>query len=109
MTDRLRQLFQFLNEAPEDAFTLYSIAYEYQQLGQLEEALTYYHKLRELHPDYVGLYYHVGKVYFLKEEFEAAQEAYEAGLTQARAKKDRHAESELQRAMTQLRDEMEDW
>ncbi|MEL6135063.1 MAG: tetratricopeptide repeat protein [Bacteroidota bacterium] len=109
MADRLIQLLKFLDEDPEDAFNLYSVAYEYLNRDDLAQAMKHFLKLKNLHPDYVGLYYHLGKTYERQEKYESAQQAYDEGLLVARKLKDRHAESELQRAQTQLRDEREDW
>ncbi|MEL6627740.1 MAG: tetratricopeptide repeat protein [Bacteroidota bacterium] len=109
MADRLIQLLKFLDEAPEDSFNLYSVAYEYLNRGEIDKAMEYFLTLRKLHPDYVGLYYHLGKTYERQEKYPEAQKAYEEGLIVSRKLKDRHAEGELLRAQTQLRDELEDW
>ncbi|MEO0895894.1 MAG: tetratricopeptide repeat protein [Bacteroidota bacterium] len=107
--DRLTKLLEFLSQAPKDAFNLYAVANEYMQQGALEEAKKYFLQLKELHPDYVGLYYHLGKIYFLQENFEQAKLVYEEGITQAKQAKDLHAEGELQRALRQAMDELEEW
>ncbi|MEO0468626.1 MAG: tetratricopeptide repeat protein [Bacteroidota bacterium] len=98
---RLDRLFTFLQRAPEDAFTLYSIAYEYVQMAEWDEALNYFTKLKALHPDYVGLYYHLGKTYERLDQKETAISTYEEGLVVAQKQKDFHARSELQRALNQ--------
>lgn len=107
--DRLTQLLDFLSQAPQDAFNLYSVAYEYLQRGNLEKAETYFLRLKELHPDYVGLYYHLGKIHVQKSNFEEAQKVFLAGKAEAKKAGDRHAEGELDRAIQQVRDELEDW
>lgn len=107
--DRLTQLLDFLSKSPEDSFNLYSVAYEYLQRGAYEEAEKYFLRLKELHPDYVGLYYHLGKIYVQKSNFEKALKVFEEGKKQAQKARDRHAEGELDRAIQQVRDELEDW
>ena len=109
MTERLNQLLKFLEQAPEDSFTRYSIAYEYLTAGDLSQALEYFQDLRQRDPDYVGLYYHLGKTYERMEAYETALEVYDAGLAVARAQGDRHAEGELMRARQQAQDELEEW
>ncbi|MCI4669730.1 MAG: tetratricopeptide repeat protein [Bacteroidia bacterium] len=107
--DRLTQLLDFLSKAPQDPFNLYSVAYEYMQMGEIAKAESYFLKLRELHPDYVGLYYHLGKIYIQKSNYEEALKVLEEGKVMAKKAKDRHAEGELDRAIRQVKDELEDW
>lgn len=108
---RLQRLFDFLKKAPEDAFTLYSIAYEYQQQGQWTEAQQYFEQLKSLHADYIGLYYHLGAVLERQGQSEAAIAIYEEGIQLARKNREQHALSELQRALNTAQgiDEDDDW
>lgn len=95
---RLTKLFEFLESDPNDSFILYAIATEYNVQNDLENALKYYLQLTEKHQDYVGTYYHLGKLYEkigLKEE---GIKTYQAGMQVARQKRDMHALSELQGA-----------
>lgn len=102
---RLQQLFQFLEKAPDDSFTLYSIAYEYLQLGELNKAVEYFQKLRDIDPKYIGLYYHLGKTLLLLDQAEEAKQTYQSGIQLAQEQGDKHAEGELQRALQQQLDE----
>ena len=102
---RLQQLFDFLEKAPDDSFTLYSIAYEYLQLGELNQAVEYFRKLRSIDPGYIGLYYHLGKTLLLLDQPEEGKEIYRMGITLCQEKGDKHAEGELQRALQQQLDE----
>lgn len=106
--DRLQQLLIFLEKFPNDPFNLYSIAYEYMRRAEWETAQSYFLRLRQAHPDYVGLYYHLGKIQEQLDQIDAAYEAYEAGIAVAKQKEDMHALSELQRAWQQLKEE-EEW
>lgn len=109
MTERLQQLFAFLEKAPQDSFTRYSIAYEYMRLGDWSEAEKHFLQLRKDDPDYVGLYYHLGKLYAQQENFEEAIKVYDQGLQTTEKVGDRHAHSELMRARQQALDELEEW
>lgn len=106
--NKLEQLFRFLDMAPHDPFSIYSIAFEYYKAGSWNEALTYFQRLRNEHPDYIGTYYHLGKLWEQLENFENAIETYEAGIIIAKKLKDFHSLGELQRAMQQARDENEE-
>lgn len=104
MSDRLKQLQSFLEASPEDSFILFAIAKEYEKLKDQEAALQQYLKLRELDPEYVGLYYHLGKLYEQQAAEAQAVEAYEAGMVVAKKQGDQHALSELAGAKLNLVD-----
>jgi len=106
--NKLEQLLQFLDMAPHDPFSLYSIAYEYYKAGDWDEALNYFQKLRKKHPNYVGTYYHLGKLWEKLEQAENAYETYEAGILVAKQLKDFHSLGELQRALQQAREEYDE-
>ena len=111
MNDRLQQLHSFLKENPDDPFLNYALATEYLKSGNAREALQYYEGLVANHPDYIGTYYHLGKLYEgLNREADAIA-TYEKGMHHAQAKRDMHAFSELQaayRALTGVDDEDDD-
>ncbi|KEQ30373.1 tetratricopeptide repeat protein [Pedobacter antarcticus] len=95
---RLTKLLAFLTNEPQDPFILYALATEYNSLKDTDNAFHYYLKLVAEHPDYVGTYYHLGKLYQQVGQQERAVEIYQAGMKAARDKGDRHAFSELQGA-----------
>ena len=95
---RLAKLLEFLENDPNDSFILYALATEYNTLNDTEKAFMYYLKLVNDHPDYVGTYYHLGKLHEKESEKEKAIEIYQKGMLAARAKRDMHSLSELQGA-----------
>jgi len=95
---RLTKLMEFLESDPNDPFILYAIATEYNSSDDVEKAFEYYLKLVAEHPEYVGTYYHLGKLYEKNSNSEAAIAIYQKGMTAARNKRDMHALSELQGA-----------
>jgi tetratricopeptide (TPR) repeat protein len=99
---RLEQLYQFLEERPEDEFLLFAIAKEYEKLNNEEKAEKYYLKLQGLHPNYVGTYYHLGKLYERADDEELAIEIYEKGMKVAKSIGDKHAFGELRGAHEML-------
>lgn len=98
---RLQQLLGFLETAPEDAFTLYSIAYEYLRTDQKEQAIQYFERLYASHPDYIGLYYHYGKTLETQNQTEKAILLYKKGIKEAERQRDTHAAAELRSALNQ--------
>lgn len=99
--DRLSQLFKFLEEEPEDPFTLYAIALEYQKID-LDKALSYFEQLLGNHENYVGTYYHAAKLYAELGKNEKAAATYKKGLHIAQLQGDRHAHRELQNAYNEF-------
>ncbi|WP_316825211.1 tetratricopeptide repeat protein [Pedobacter miscanthi] len=95
---RLSKLLEFLENDPNDPFILYALATEYNSLNDKEKAYSFYLQLTDKHPDYVGTYYHFGKLLEKEGEKEKAIETYQKGMQVARNKRDMHAFSELQGA-----------
>jgi len=95
---RLSKLLEFLESDANDPFILYALATEYNNLNDKEKAYSFYLQLTDKHPDYVGTYYHLGKLLEKDGEKEKAIETYEKGMQVARSKRDMHAFSELQGA-----------
>lgn len=98
---RLEKLLEFIQNEPNDEFLQYALATEYLRLGDREKALQYYEGLVANHPNYVGTYYHLGKLYELTSRQDDAVSTYEKGMQVARAARDNHALSELQAAHRQ--------
>jgi len=105
MSSRLEQLKGFLADSPDDSFLIFAIAKEYEGLGNQEKALEHYLKLLEEDPDYIGTYYHLGKLYEQQEAFAKAFETYKVGMAIAKKAGDQHALSELAGAKLNLGDD----
>ena len=110
--ERLDQLLGFLNAGSNDPFIRYAIATEYRKSGQYEEALQFYRGLIEQDPDYVGTYYHYGKLLEETAHLQDAIDIYEKGMQVARQQNNMHAYGELQAvyraAMGEPEDEYDD-
>ncbi|MCF8244928.1 MAG: tetratricopeptide repeat protein [Saprospiraceae bacterium] len=102
---RLQQLLQFYSASPDDAFLLFALAKEHEKLGNMETALDFYQKIVSTSPDYVGVYYHLGKLLEKARAPEQALETYKSGMAVAKKIGDQHAFSELAEAKLELDDE----
>jgi tetratricopeptide (TPR) repeat protein len=100
--NRLDHLLGLLKDSPNDAFLLFALAKEYEKGGDEANSLHYYLKLKAADPNYVGLYYHLGKLYEKQQNFEAAIAIYRAGIEVSRQVGDRHAQSELAGALMEI-------
>jgi tetratricopeptide (TPR) repeat protein len=99
---RLDQMLSFLEQDPNDSFSRYAVALEYMALKDYRRAAEYLIGLRERDPAYVATYYQLGQVHTALEEWDEAEEAYNAGIKVGRQAGDLHAVSELQAALDEL-------
>ena len=102
--DRLAALQEFLRVDPADPFTRFALASEYLKRGDEASALAFFEELRRDSPDYVGTYYHLGKLYATLGRPAEAADAYRAGVAEAGRAGDVHARAELQSALMELED-----
>ena len=100
--NRIDSLLAFLKEDPEDSFVRFALAKEYEKIGTLKKALDTYLELKDMDPNYIGLYYHLGGLYELLNQKEEALQTYETGIAVAKKLADFHALSELHNAKTNL-------
>lgn len=101
-TERLTQLLTLLEKDPLDSFLTFAIAKEYESISQVDNALLYYIQLKKNDPDYIGLYYHIGKLYEAIGQNTIAIDHYKKGIEIGRRISDFHAVSELQTALVNL-------
>jgi tetratricopeptide (TPR) repeat protein len=93
---RLQKLLEFYKSEPNDPFLKYALATEYIAINDFDTALIYFEDLILNHKDYVGTYYHLGKLYEKLNRKDDAIRIYQQGMGAARAAGDNHAYSELQ-------------
>ncbi len=102
MTDRIPALIEFLAQDPGDAFTRFALAQEYAKRGQKDQALGHYQTLVREHPDYVGTYYHLGKLMEAVGRKDDAEQTYRNGIEVAQKLRDAHSRAELSDALLNL-------
>lgn len=101
--NRLKSLLEFLNDDPHDTFVIYSLAQEYASAGNVSESRRYYHLLKDVDKDYIGLYYHLGKLEESEGNYTLAISVYQTGIEVADRIGDNHARGELEGALAMLR------
>lgn len=110
--ERLEKLFNFHKANPNDPFIIYAIASEYVKQKDAQRALRYFQELIDEHPEYVGTYYHFGKLYESIQEKEKAIEIYKKGIIVAKNANNLHALAELQSvhdSLLGIEPDDEDW
>ncbi len=100
--ERAEKLQAFLDSDPGDSFSRFALALEYLKLDDLQTARSHFEFIRDNDPDYIGVYYHLGKLYERIDEPEYAMKTYITGISIARKTQDHHAASELEQAQNEL-------
>ena len=77
---RLEQLYKFLEEKPGDSFTIYAIALENIKLNHINEAESLFRSIVENDPDFLAVYYQLGKLNELKNFPKKAIDFYLKGM-----------------------------
>lgn len=103
--ERINKLKAFLEESPGDSFLQHALALEYIKLGDDAEARRLFEKLLQADEDYVGSYYHLGKLLERSGDTEDAVKVYENGMEKAKTAGNQHAYNELRSAWEELSDE----
>jgi tetratricopeptide (TPR) repeat protein len=101
MSKRLEQLLSMLENSPNEAFILFAIAKDYEKYDLDQDAFKYYLQLIDIHPDYIGTYYHLGKLYEKNKQPDLALEIYQRGMELSK-NSDRHAYAELAASAEEL-------
>lgn len=102
--DRIERIRDMLAQQPNDAFLQHALALEWVKLGDDTAAETCFTSLLAQQPDYVGSYYHLGKLHERNGRLEMAIEWYQKGMRVAEQQGDRHALNELRGAYEEICD-----
>ncbi len=91
-----------LQQQPKDSFLRHALALEYSKAGDDAAAQQLFEELLGDSPDYVGSYYHLGKLLERNSQPEQALAWYVKGMAAAEKAGDRHALGELRGAWEEL-------
>jgi tetratricopeptide (TPR) repeat protein len=103
---RIQRLEQIIVDNPNDTFALFALAKEYEKEKRWEESIQLFERLLIADKNYIGAYYHAGKIYEQLEEIKKALNIYQAGIDIAKKLNDMHALSELKNAKMNLEIDM---
>lgn len=99
MKDRLELIEQMLKENAHDEFLLYAAALEFKKRDNLEKAEELFLQILSFSPEYLPVYYQLGKLYEQKNNIKEAETTYRKGIELANAKGDQKAMGELSEAL----------
>jgi tetratricopeptide (TPR) repeat protein len=102
--NRIDKLKEFLQATPNDSFLQHALALEYVKEGNDTEAKVLFETILDKEPNYVGSYYHLGKLLERNNNIAEAISVYTKGMAEAKAVKDNHSYNELLGALEDLED-----
>lgn len=102
--NRIAKLKEFLAANPDDNFVQHALALEHVKAGDDAEARKLFENILNRDENYIGSYYHLGKLLERNDERESAIRWYELGMLKAKENGDMHAYNELQAAYDDLVD-----
>lgn len=105
--DKMKTLAQNIKTDPDDSFSKFALALEFLKQDELPRAKMLFENVYNNDPDYVGVYYHLGKLYERMEQFSDAQKMYTEGIQIAEKQKEKRTVKELKEARTELNAELE--
>lgn len=103
--NRIDKLKEFLQATPNDSFLQHALALEYIKEDNDAEAKVLFETILKREPNYVGSYYHLGKLLERNNNFVEAINIYTKGMLEAKAVKDNHSYNELQAALEDLQED----
>ncbi len=96
-----------LQKDPKDLFSKFALALELLKRNDVDKARLLFESVLKQDSGYLGVYYHLGKLYQSQDLFKPAMKIFKDGVDEADKKGDSHAKSELQEAIEQLRYEFD--
>jgi len=105
---RIKSLARQVRQQPEDSFSKFALALELLKKDGITQARILFEDIRKSDPGYLGVYYHLGKLYNEIGENKKAYETYKKGIQVAVEQNDLHTKSELETALLELELEMTD-
>lgn len=102
--DRISKLKEYLANSPEDSFLKHALALEYIKIDNDLDARDLLEEVLEKDPNYIGSYYHLGKLLERLNDNDLALQWYARGLAASKAAGDMHSYNELQSAYEELAD-----
>ncbi len=97
--NRLELIENMLQKSPKDSFLNYAAALEHKKNGNLEKALHLMEFITKNDPDYLGVYYQLGKLYEELDQTQKAIQTYRDGKEVAKKQSDQKTIGELTEAL----------
>ncbi|MDZ7719709.1 MAG: tetratricopeptide repeat protein [Balneolaceae bacterium] len=105
---KIRDLASSLKENPDDSFTKFALALELLKKDGVSKAKVLFESILKQDPDYLGVYYHLGKLYERTGRLDDAQQTFLDGLEVAKKQNNERTALELKEALESINTELND-
>lgn len=108
MPDKTELFLAYLKDKPNDRFAMYGLAFEHEKAGRLDESISSYRALLNVHPGAGAGWLRLGQVLVATGQVDAGQAAWRSGQEALRGASDaesRRSISEIQAALDALDDD----
>ncbi|MEX0770741.1 MAG: tetratricopeptide repeat protein [Balneolaceae bacterium] len=100
---KIKKLAENVRNNPDDSFLKFALALELLKNNQPGKALMLFESVYKNDPDYLGVYYHLGKLYESLKKFDRAEQLFTEGIRVAQRQGAGRTESELNEAQDSLK------
>ncbi|MEX2600346.1 MAG: tetratricopeptide repeat protein [Balneolaceae bacterium] len=104
-SQKIRTLALNVKNNPGDIFSKFALALELLKNNQVQKALVLFESIYKHHPDYLGVYYHLGKLYQSMEEPQRSAQIFSEGIEIAKKRNDTRTLLELTEALEVVKEE----
>lgn len=105
--ETIKILARNIKSDPEDSFSKFALALEFLKQDNIQRAKILFEDIYSRDPGYVGVYYHLGKLYEHLERTDDALRMYTEGMEVALEQKEQRTLNELKEARIKLNEELE--
>lgn len=105
---KIKQLARQIKHNPGDSFSKFALALEFRKEGEFKKARILFEDILSSDPEYVGVYYHLGKLYEAFDNLNDAKKLYQKGIEVASRQNEERTEKELKEALLQVETEIEE-
>jgi tetratricopeptide (TPR) repeat protein len=107
VNSKIEELKELIIEDPLDPFLHYVLALEYEKANEEALAVATLIELMNIRPDYLALYYQLGRILQVEGRSEEAIAVLKKGLDLAQSLKNRHTFSEISSLLSEIMEDDE--
>lgn len=108
MNAKINELAKRVKQNPKDILSKFALGLELIKVDEVQKARMLFEYIVREHPEYIGVYYHLGALYESINENKKALQTYKEGIKMAQSLKDVHAANELMASLNNLTLELEE-
>ncbi|MDX1591955.1 MAG: hypothetical protein R3283_08330 [Balneolaceae bacterium] len=99
---KIKQLAVYVQKNPNDSFSKFALALELMKRNEVSKSRVLFESILKQDPDYLGVYYHLGRLYEILDQKDQALSLYRKGVELARSQNNQRTETELKDAIELL-------